>query len=237
MKKIFVLFVFAVLLTACSPSASQLEIALKETISAMPTSTLQPTYTSYPTFTTVPTYTPEIIVVTATSSPTPKFTPTATNTPTNTLPPTNTPLPTKAPGIFDTFSCGDYFDITVSSDPWFAKAAGSEKASGEYLIFRLKIENKTSTTWDRIPEESYQLSGMVDGKKINFALNWDATWFVSYRYGVKNAVSDQLPPGVIFDTYVGFDVNPAGTDWKFTFAPAETFLDDPVCSVTIPLKW
>lgn len=237
MKKIYILIVIVVLLTACSPSASQMEVALKETISAIPTSTLQPTYTSYPTYTTVPTYTPEVIVVTATSSPTPKFTPTITNTPTKTATATNTPPPTKSPGIFDTFSCGNYFDIKVSSDPWFAKAAGSEKASGEYLIFRLEIVNKTSTTWDRIPDESYQLTGVVDGNEISFALNWDSTWFVSYRYGVKNATTDQLPPGVSFDTYVGFDVNPAGTDWKFIFAPAESFLDDPVCKVTIPLKW
>lgn len=237
MKKTIIFLALLLFTTSCSPDISQLEVALKQTQSALPTFTPQPTYTPYPTYTTIPTYTPEIIVVTATSSPTPKFTSTITNTPTMTATSTNTLPPTKAPGIFDTFSCGDYFDITVASDPWFAKTAGSEKASGEYLIFRLEIVNNTSTTWDRIPDESYQLSGLVDGKKISFSLNWDSTWFVSYRYSVKNATTDQLPPGVNFITYVGFDVNPAGTEWEFTFAPTESFLDDPVCKVTIPLKW
>jgi hypothetical protein len=107
-----VLALFAVLLIACSPSASQVQEVIQQTQAAwtpIPTNTPIPTYTQFPTYTAFPTYTQQptiavevtkIIMVTPTSTPTPLYTPTITSTPTNTFTPTMTPNSTQTAEAF-----------------------------------------------------------------------------------------------------------------------------------------
>jgi hypothetical protein len=113
MKNLFAaILIIIIVLTACSPSSSAIQLAIvnteaaKSTPTDYPTHTSVPTYTPYPTHTTLPTYTPyptytplptytlvptlKPIVITATSSPAPLYTPTETLIPTS----TNTPTPT-----------------------------------------------------------------------------------------------------------------------------------------------
>jgi len=84
------------LLTACSPSDSQIQDAIEQTQAVwtpIPTYTAVPTYTAFPTYTPPPTVAIEvtrIVLVTPTYTPTPLFTPTITSTPTNTGTPTAT---------------------------------------------------------------------------------------------------------------------------------------------------
>jgi hypothetical protein len=122
MKKItftIAIYLAAILLTACAPSASSIQAAIQQTKDAwtpVPTQTPLPTltplftYTPYPTFTSYPTQTPlatytsvptiavevtRIVMVTPTSTATPLYTPTITPTATKTGTPTRTPNTTQ----------------------------------------------------------------------------------------------------------------------------------------------
>jgi hypothetical protein len=107
MKSLHCLILLAVLLTACTPSASQVQKAIAQTQAmwtSVPTNTPFSTYTQFPVNTPFPTYTlqpsiavevTKIVMVTPTYTPTPLYTPTITSTPTNTFTPTNTPNATQ----------------------------------------------------------------------------------------------------------------------------------------------
>jgi len=74
-KFLILIIISQFLLSGCGPNASELQIMLAETITAMPSFTPYPTYTAYPT------QTPHIIIVTPTNTPTPIPTLTPTNPP------------------------------------------------------------------------------------------------------------------------------------------------------------
>jgi len=95
-RHLSIIFLFVLLITACSPTAEQIEAAIDKTNEAKPTNT----ETSFPTPTSTFTLT---------------FTPTNTNTPkpTNTKRPTNTPTPKPEPIIFE--GSGD--DV-IQFDKW-----------------------------------------------------------------------------------------------------------------------
>lgn len=106
MRRMIIVVLFSVLLSACAPSEETIKLHVVGTISSLPTQTSYPTYTANPTYTLNPTFTPyptytpaepTVIVVTPTSSPTPLYTPTATLTPTETLDPLFAP---HSPGIY-----------------------------------------------------------------------------------------------------------------------------------------
>jgi hypothetical protein len=86
LKKLTILIVLVALLAACQPSPEAMQLALEQTLAAMPTFTPYPTYTPPATYTPYPTNTLE-----------PTFTPSPTNTlvpsPTATRKPTITPTP------------------------------------------------------------------------------------------------------------------------------------------------
>jgi hypothetical protein len=112
-KSTYYLFLIAILLAACTPTASQVQSVIAQTqamwtpiptnspfptYTPFPFNTPFPTYTAFPTYTQQPTFAVEvtkIVMVTPTYTPTPLYTPTITSTPTNTFTPTQTPNATQ----------------------------------------------------------------------------------------------------------------------------------------------
>jgi len=185
-----------------------------------------------PTFTPTPTNTPTF-TPTATSTITPTASPTSTITETPT--PTQTLSTSKAPGISDVFHCGDVFDIEVVGQPITSHYASVTNASGIVMAIRLEIIYKGKTTISSLVASSYSVSGTVNGQTTNFALSNDASYDFSYVYALQYPTTDQIVPGVPFNTYAAFGINPEGKNWTFNFRPQEFLNSTPMCTVSIPL--
>jgi hypothetical protein len=144
--------------------------------------------------------------------------------------------PTHAPGIGEAFRCGNLFDVTVVDEPLMTQDVFMAKAKGIFMGVRLDIMYKGTEPLNYLDDRSYSVSGIVLGQMVPFAYNWDSSWSFAYDEGLNISGTDPMTPGVVFKTYVGFDVNPAGKGWIFHFTPYTTYLGEkPLCSVSIPL--
>ena len=150
---------------------------------------------------------------------TPFFTSTPINTSTVTLPPTLTFTPTSPPSIGDTVECGEYFSVKVLKPIEFRKYSpgyASETAVGSFLVIYFELINNTSSTWNRLWSDDYQVTGTLNGKTFTFDANTGASldwWLSGY---VKQLFDDPVPPGLPFHSAIVFMLSQAN-NWVLVF--------------------
>jgi hypothetical protein len=139
MKSIYYLILIAVLLAACTPSASQVQEVISQTQamwtsvptnSPFPTLTPFPTYTAFPTYTLQPTIAVEvtrIVMVTATNTPTPLYTPTEPGPPTETPNATKTAEALQYAKLHSNKEDGNYLvNVDIAPGIWRSQGTGPD---------------------------------------------------------------------------------------------------------------
>lgn len=144
------------------------------------------------------------------------------------------PVPGK---IGEPVECGDYFTVTVLDVPEFAQSMGyGNTAAGKYLVVKVEIVNNGDKTVN-LNEDYFKVAGTLDGKELEFAADWDPSYYAARRNYGYAILSDDVPPGIAWKTQVAFDVNPNATNFIFKFLPrANYFASNALCSAWVSLE-
>lgn len=248
MKTNFIVFAFSLALTLSACSAGQPEVGLETRVAATlasmegqtaeqacPTSAPCPTSSPYPTYTPWPTYTPYPTPEQADGAAPAEQEPEVVNT------------PEPQGGVGEVVMCGELFSIKVLEKPVERKSVVAmindnryvENATGEFLFIKFELVNTSGETWDTLFLDEFFLIGTLDGKRVTYRSEFDATNYMTRNMEYANYLPvfyQETQPEVVFKTVVGFDVNPLGTDWVFVFRPLDPETGEVACEVHIPMQ-
>jgi hypothetical protein len=137
-----------------------------------------------------------------------------------------------AVGLGSQAQCGAAFIAQVSKPPEMTKDLFEHHAHGIFLIVILEMQNITEQPiqiWDG----DYSLEGIVDNKTQVYTPQKAATGYLFITRG-NSLNQDQIKPGITWRTYLAFDVNPTGKDWKLVVKPGYE-INQQICEIKIAL--